>query len=106
MRTEKFNAIIKERIERCIILLECKADEYATNDRLHNFKIAGQLQDCTPVKALAGMMCKHTVSIYDLINEFEKGIDITLEMWDEKIGDNINYLLLLTALIAEYKEGE
>ena len=46
-------------------------------------------------------MCKHTVSIYDLINDAEIGKDIPLEMWDEKIGDSINYLLLLNALVRE-----
>ena len=34
---------------------------------------------------------------------FEEGADIPIELWDEKIGDSINYLLLLTALIHEHK---
>ncbi len=28
---------------------------------------------CTPVKALGGMMSKHTVSVYDLIDDYEQG---------------------------------
>ena len=48
-----------------------------------------------------GMMAKHTVSVYDLANDVDKGADIPLEMWDEKIGDSINYLLLLNALVRE-----
>ena len=78
-----------------------KADEYATDDRLHNFKVAAELQNCTPIKALAGMMCKHTVSVYDLVNDVENGKTVPIELWNEKIGDSINYLLLLTALIEE-----
>lgn len=75
--------------------------EYATDDRLHNFKIAGELQKCTAVKALGGMMAKHTVSVYDLIDDYEQGKAISKEMWAEKIGDSINYLLLLTAMLEE-----
>lgn len=103
MNTADFNKIIDSRIQKCLDVLCKKADEYATDDRLHNFKVAAELQGCTPIRALSGMMCKHTVSVYDLINDFEEGKDIPLELWEEKIGDSINYLLLLTALIHEHK---
>lgn len=46
-------------------------------------------------------MAKHTVSVYDLIDDYEQGKAIPKEMWAEKIGDSINYLLLLTALLEE-----
>lgn len=101
MRTEQFEEVINNRIETCKSVLCSKAEEYATDDRLHNFKIAGELQKCTPVKALGGMMSKHTVSVYDLIEDYEQGKAISKEMWDEKIGDSINYLLLLTALLED-----
>ena len=105
MRTEQFEEVINNRIETCKSVLCSKAEEYATDDRLHNFKIAGELQKCTPVKALGGMMAKHTVSVYDLIEDYEQGKTISQEMWAEKIGDSINYLLLLTALLEEDKNG-
>ena len=101
MRTEQFEEVINNRIETCKSVLCSKAEEYATDDRLHNFKVAGELQKCTPVKALGGMMAKHTVSVYDLIDDYEQGKAISKEMWDEKIGDSINYLLLLTALLED-----
>ena len=112
MRTEQFEEVINNRIETCKSVLCSKAEEYATDDRLHNFKVAGKLQKCTPVKAVGGMMAKHTVSVYDLIDDYEQGKAISKEMWAEKIGDSINYLLLLTALLEEdekltkkYKNG-
>lgn len=101
MTAEKFNEIINERLITSTQLLCAKSEEYATEDKLHNFKVAARLQGCTPITALAGMMCKHTVSVYDLIRDHEEGKDIPKEVWDEKIGDHINYLLLLTALIEE-----
>ena len=106
MDTKTIEMIIDERLEKCRAVLVNKAKEYATEDRLHNFKVAAKLQNCNPVTALAGMMCKHTVSVYDLIRDNEIGINITPEMWDEKIGDSINYLLLLTALLKEQQTME
>lgn len=105
MKAEQFENIINNRIETCKSVLCSKAEEYATDDRLHNFKIAGELQKCTPVKALGGMMSKHTVSVYDLIEDYEQGKAISKEMWDEKIGDSINYLLLLTALLEDENDA-
>ena len=104
MNTENFNKIIHEQIERCENTLCKKADEYATYDRLHNFKVAAGLQDCLPTTALGGMMAKHTVSVYDMIQGLEEGKSYPLELWDEKIGDSINYLLLLAAAVREKAE--
>lgn len=106
MKSERFNEILENTIEKCINTLSVKSNEYATEDRLHNFKVAAEIQNCTPITALAGMMAKHTVSVYDLIKKQEKGFDITREMWDKKIGDNINYLILLSALVQERFDEE
>lgn len=106
MKTVRFENILSERLKKCIDTLSVKANEYATEDRLHNFKVAAQLQNCTPITALAGMMAKHTVSVYDLAERQENGLVVTKEMWDEKIGDHINYLLLLDALITEKFDEE
>ena len=105
MNTEDFNKVIREQIERCEATLCKKADEYATDDRLHNFKVAAGIQNCLPTTALGGMMCKHTVSVYDMIRGLEEGKSYPLELWDEKIGDSINYLLLLAAMVRENEES-
>ena len=101
MKVERFNDCIEKRIDKCKQVLVKKADEYATEDRLHNFKVAAELQGVNILTALAGMMAKHTVSVYDLIQEVQKGDRPHREMWDEKIGDSINYLLLLDAAVEE-----
>jgi len=98
MTTEKFNDIITRQIEHCKSILCSKAKEYATADRLHNFKVAGALQGVSPVQALMGMMTKHTVSVADMCMS---GETYPQELWDEKITDSINYLLLLAALVRE-----
>ena len=106
MKTERFVSILNERLNKCVDVLGVKANEYATEDRLHNFKVAAELQNCTPITALAGMMAKHTVSVYDLIQKQEQGYVVTREMWEEKIGDHINYLILLSALVEEKFDEE
>lgn len=103
MTTEKFEKVVSEQIKRSISTLCNKAKEYATTDRLHNFKVAAAVQQCTPVQALAGMMAKHTVSVYDMCIS---GKDYPIDLWDEKITDSINYLLLLKALVEESKGGD
>lgn len=98
MTQEKFNEIANDMLERCKKVLYSKNKEYATEDALHNFKVAAKLEGITPEQALAGMMAKHTVSVYDMIKSAEYYSD---DVWDEKIGDSINYLILLRALAEE-----
>lgn len=98
MNELEFEKIVDEQIEHIQTVLKKKALEYATSDRLHNFKVAAVMQGTTPEKALGGMLAKHIVSIYDLING-DLGVTPTKELWDEKIGDAINYLILLKAVV-------
>lgn len=99
MKTEDFEKVLKEQLARSTSVLVDKAKEYATEDRLHNFKVAAELQGCSVRQALAGMMAKHTVSVYDMCKNTEEFASIN--MWNEKITDHINYLLLLRAVVEE-----
>lgn len=101
MNTERFNQLFEEQIERSRDVLCAKAKEYATTDRLHNFRVAAALECKTAEQALAGMMAKHTVSVYDMCESGEK---YPLSLWQEKITDHINYLLLLNAIVREGEE--
>lgn len=99
MTSEIFNQHLQHMQAVTVDTLMHKAKEYATDgDRLHNFKVAAAIQGVSPKEALAGMMAKHTVSVYDMIGSCE---DYPLELWEEKIKDSINYLFLLWALIQE-----
>lgn len=98
MNTVDFERVVSEQIERSTSVMCNKAKEYATQDRLYNFKVAAGIRDCTPIQALAGMMEKHTVSVYDMC---DSGGEYPIELWNEKITDSINYLLLLRALVEE-----
>lgn len=98
MNGEQFDNIVHVQMKRSTDMLIVKAKEYATEDRLHNFRVAAKLSGCDEKKALAGMMVKHTVSVYDMCNSEETFSD---EKWNEKITDHINYLLILKAVVED-----
>ena len=92
---EQFQKIIQETADKSMGVLKSKNASYNTEDPLGSFKLAARIQKTTPVSALMGMLAKHTVSIYDMAhsrNVYPEAV------WDEKIGDHINYLLMLKAL--------
>jgi hypothetical protein len=98
MDSKEFQTVDEELMGHCDDVLLNRAMDYATADRLHNFKLAGKLQGRNPEDALVGMMAKHVIALHDAI-DLEKMR--TRDWWKEKIGDNINYLRLLWGLICE-----
>jgi hypothetical protein len=110
----QFNEIVLAQMERCKSLLITKGNEYAPgaseivnikrsdgyekNDRLALFKKAAVVTNSTPKAALLGMLTKHLVSVSDMCTD-EK--EYSMEKWDEKITDSINYLLILRAMVEE-----
>jgi hypothetical protein len=101
MNSEQFDKILDQRIEAIRKTLSGKAKEYAIGDRLYNFKRAAQIGQTTSAHALFGMFSKHLVSVIDLI---EGNLEPTEYMVNEKIGDAINYLILLEAIFKEQNE--
>ena len=102
MNAKDFDKIVAARMDWCMKTLCAKGDEYAREgDRLWNFKVAARKLNCHPAEALAGMMVKHTVSVDDIIDGLARGIVPPKELVAEKIGDSIDYLLLLEGLIEE-----
>ena len=103
MKQDQFNEIIEKQLETIKNTLLVKSKEYSTEDKLHNFRTSALMQQCTMEQALAGMLSKHTVSIYDMIKS-DGHYDI--EKWDEKINDHIVYLLLLRVIVEERRAVE
>ena len=111
MTTEQFNDILskrldsvldevlKKRLELIRSVLSAKQGEYATNDdRLHNFNTASKELDGTPAENCWGFAKKHLVSIFDMVSGRRP---VTKAAIDEKIGDAINYLILLECVLME-----
>jgi hypothetical protein len=102
MKPEEFDKILDTRLAQIKDTLSAKAKQYASaDDRLHNFKVAGRRLNCTPERALIGMKEKHCVSVMDIVTGIDWGVLPSVEHLEEKIGDEICYLILLEALVKE-----
>lgn len=108
MKQSEFNGIVLDMLTRAEETLTRKGQEYAENastenqvDRLEHFKKAAALQGVTTAQAAFGMLAKHLVSVADMTAS-RKAYD--LATWDEKLGDSINYLLILRAIVEEVAE--
>lgn len=101
MTNDQFSKILDARVTAIRSTLSNKAKEYAVGDRLYNFNRAAEILRTTAEKALLGMFTKHLVSVIDLV---EKSISVTEAVINEKLGDAINYLILLEAMLKESTE--
>jgi len=89
MTQEEFNVVFELQMRKCADILAHKKKEYTGDniDRLSAFKIAAALQNCDPKAALAGMMSKHVVSLYDMC--YSTLLHFDMEQWDEKITNQV-----------------
>lgn len=99
----EFDSIIENQVKVSQDLLVQKSAEYfGAVDRLHNFRVIAALTGQPMREVLAGMMAKHTASLYDLLYS---GFMHDKHLWDEKITDHINYLLILQAVLYEERSN-
>lgn len=100
MKHDTFIESVNTTLTHCCNLLLSKGQEYNSEvDRLAAFKQAAALERTTPQRALFGMLAKHLVSIQNMCDT--EITDYSEERWQEKIGDAINYMLLLKGLVDE-----
>ena len=109
---DKYKTTINNMIAYCQDLINDKLIQYANkNDVFKTFNEAAELQEILPEQSLFGMMAKHIGSIRNMLDKIEKdiysmtvndaeGAEYSLDIWKEKIGDNITYLLILYAMIS------
>ena len=102
MTQEKFNVFAKNFVKQTTSVLYAKGKSYALNrdDRLEHFKRAAEYLSTTPKEACLAQLTKHLISIRDMVCAND-GTVFSPEQWDEKIGDAINYLVLLRALVID-----
>lgn len=104
MTGPEFEKVLQARFEKAKQLLSAKSSEYARGDKLSNFKKAAGLLGKSPEEALMGMLAKHLVSVGDFCQDVTAGRVIPYALWEEKITDVINYMVLLDAIITEKQE--
>lgn len=107
MTQEKFNSFAKNFVKQTTSVLYAKGKSYALNknDRLEHFKSAAKYLNTTPQEACLAQATKHFISIRDMVCA-NNGVAFSSEQWDEKIGDAINYLVLLRAIVVEEEIGD
>lgn len=99
MNNKQMDKIINNQLNKCKKLLITKSKEYQlTPDRLAHFKNAAVTFRTSPKEALLGEMGKHIISIIDMCKSNQT---FTIERWEEKITDTMNYLILLRGLVSE-----
>ena len=99
MKRKEFGVVLEQQLARITSILGAKTEEYATDaDQLSNIRESASLQHTTMRNAVAGMLSKHTVSIFAMCRDPKTH---TLAQWDEKITDHIIWLILLRACIVE-----
>ena len=108
MTPAQFNGLLTRRLDLTKRVLASKGEEYATDvDRLHNFKEGAKLLRSSVPACVFSYASKHLVSIADIVAATNQGTYPDRDVVDEKIGDAINYLILLEAALAEhYPTGE
>lgn len=111
MTHKDFAKLLQRRLDKTRQVLDTKSKEYSTPlDKLHNFKMAAQMRPAIdgvrsvtiPTDSLQGMLDKHLVSYFDMLDSVRLGLPITQIQVDEKLGDIINYFILQEALFVEY----
>jgi hypothetical protein len=105
MTSEEFNKILEQRIAKMRESLGTKRNEYAKTDNVfHNFNRASAVLQTTREEALMGMAVKHFVSILDIVDNLGDQFPPPQEVISEKIGDMINYLVILEAMLYEQNQ--
>lgn len=94
-----FDRVVEERLAKIKHLMLIKSKEYVRDDNpFHNFDRGAEYTGETPEDYLYGLMTKHLVSIKDMVDDLYEGKEPSVIHVEEKIGDGINYLMLLEGL--------
>jgi hypothetical protein len=103
-RKEFSDKVVSRRLELIQKVLQAKGTEYgADKTAFHNFEEATGISLHSKKTSAAWEMCvKHLVSIKDIITDYEtKGIVPSEALLEEKLGDAINYFILLEGMFKE-----
>lgn len=92
MNKELFEQLVSKIREASMDTLLAKNAMYATDDKLHNFRVGGDIMGGTAAQACWGYLTKHLVALRDKVerNDFSDLDDLM-----EKCIDTINYTVFL-----------
>lgn len=102
MNAQEFNDLLDDTLDRIREGLRSKGEEYVPADelsRFHNFETAAAFNRSSSEEELWGFVTKHLVSLADMVKG--EATAHSLAVWDEKIGDSLNYFTLLRGIVHE-----
>jgi hypothetical protein len=95
---------MRQRIKSIRSVIKEKGKQYGSDrDRLYQLNKAAMLLGKTPKQVCLSYMSKHLTALMCWI---EEDSDISIEQWEEKIGDSINYLIILETLVKKETKNE
>lgn len=98
MTSKLFDKVVNKTLNKCREVLTVKAKEYRRNDNpFHNFEVGAMKTNKTREQIIRYFALKHEISIEDIVNDIADGKLPNKAIVDEKIGDAINYLIILKA---------
>ena len=107
MTENRFEQIVDETLNQIREILLVKGAEYRRNqDPFHNFNQGAIKSQQHSLKVLDGFLLKHEISISDICNDiiyYDKKPKI--EIVNEKLGDNLIYLLIKKAMLIDIIEN-
>ena len=105
MSVKEFNNFVESKVNQYIKVLKEKGNNnigYQTKgNRLSYFYKHANILKITPERAALDLAIKHFISVVEMVNNIDGDIVFSEEYADEKIGDLINYMLFIRALIHE-----
>lgn len=102
MKVGDFNKVVEFVFNKCREILVERQQVYGSGeDRLRHFKDMAAFLRETPEESAIGVAAKHTISIVDFVSSIQEGRKVSMDQWLEKIVDDINYRILLLALVWE-----
>jgi len=102
-----FQEIVSNRLYKISSVLMRKADEYVRgDDKLYNFNRGSIALDQSREKYLMSLAMKHIQSTIDMVVDLERGMIHLEHHIEEKIGDIINYMILLEVSLKQRAHEE
>ena len=100
MTPERFEHLLEDTITKIRSTLSNKGRVYAPgSDRLGNFKNGAKKRRTIPEDYLLSLQTKHQEAVEEFVAALKEGTDTDISEWEEKLIDEINYCILLLALI-------
>lgn len=97
-----FESIIENTLLTIKETLIVKGKEYVRDGNpFHNFEVGARKKNISREKVLDGFALKHFISIEDMVNDLDKGIQPKTSAVEEKYNDAIIYLLIQKAMMIE-----